>query len=262
MVNQIPLGPALGGRRGLQGGHAMSEFVGDPGLHDGDGGTTLAPEVRAAMRLAQRHPELSLEELLGKVSRRYDVGRLRRRFANAKRHELRIQLVSHIRGAGPTNPAAAAGALEKDLGVTSYHFRSLLAAGLVKRVGTAQRRGAVAHFHAVTELGVIWLASALTDGPPTVPAQFAAIVRDPLRKELLLIIAEIDGDGTSPRQLSEHPATEGRSLSVVSYHVRTLAQSGLLDLVRRRQRRGAVEHFYRVSAEGAKLVETISRQEG
>jgi hypothetical protein len=37
----------------------------------------------------------------------------------------------------------------------------------------------------------------------------------------------------------------GQPLGTVSYHVRTLHDLGLLDLVRTRQRRGATEHVYR-----------------
>ncbi len=38
------------------------------------------------------------------------------------------------------------------------------------------------------------------------------------------------------------------SLGVISYHVRTLYELGLLDLVSTRQRRGATEHIYRARA--------------
>lgn len=56
--------------------------------------------------------------------------------------------------------------------------------------------------------------------------------------------------------LSEQPASpvilaqrfEQHSLGTISYHVRTLYDLGLLDLVSTRQRRGATEHFYRARA--------------
>jgi DNA-binding transcriptional ArsR family regulator len=46
----------------------------------------------------------------------------------------------------------------------------------------------------------------------------------------------------SPSDLAEEL---GAPLGNVSYHVRTLTELGLLKLVRRRTRRGAVEHYYR-----------------
>jgi DNA-binding transcriptional ArsR family regulator len=61
----------------------------------------------------------------------------------------------------------------------------------------------------------------------------------PLRVRILRIL---DEKTASPRELAEQL---GAPLGNVSYHVRTLAQLGLIKLVRRRQRRGAVEHYYR-----------------
>jgi DNA-binding transcriptional ArsR family regulator len=61
----------------------------------------------------------------------------------------------------------------------------------------------------------------------------------PLRVRILRIL---DEQTASPRELAEQL---GAPLGNVSYHVRTLAQLGLIKLVRRRQRRGAVEHYYR-----------------
>jgi DNA-binding transcriptional ArsR family regulator len=51
------------------------------------------------------------------------------------------------------------------------------------------------------------------------------------------------GDGeTSPSDLAE---VLGRPLSNVSYHVRVLLNCGVLELVRTRQVRGSMQHFYR-----------------
>jgi DNA-binding transcriptional ArsR family regulator len=61
----------------------------------------------------------------------------------------------------------------------------------------------------------------------------------PLRVRILRIL---DERTASPRELAQELEAP---LGNVSYHVRTLAQLGLIKLVRRRQRRGAVEHYYR-----------------
>lgn len=60
----------------------------------------------------------------------------------------------------------------------------------------------------------------------------------PLRVQILSVLEE---RVASPSSLAEEL---GAPLGNVSYHVRTLADLGLLKLVRRRTRRGAVEHYY------------------
>jgi DNA-binding transcriptional ArsR family regulator len=60
----------------------------------------------------------------------------------------------------------------------------------------------------------------------------------PLRVQILDVLEERTA---SPSDLAEEL---GAPLGNVSYHVRTLADLGLLKLVRRRTRRGAVEHYY------------------
>lgn len=67
----------------------------------------------------------------------------------------------------------------------------------------------------------------------------------PLR---LRILTALDNRVASPREL----ATElNARLGTVSYHVRTLADLELIRQVRTQTRRGAVEHFYEVSAHWA-----------
>jgi DNA-binding MarR family transcriptional regulator len=51
----------------------------------------------------------------------------------------------------------------------------------------------------------------------------------------------LDNRVASPRQLA---IELGSPLSLTSYHVRQLAQMGLVELVSRRQKRGSIEHFY------------------
>ena len=64
----------------------------------------------------------------------------------------------------------------------------------------------------------------------------------PLRVQILGVLEE---RVASPSDLAEEL---GAPLGNVSYHVRTLADLGLLKLVRRRTRRGAVEHYYQARA--------------
>ena len=61
----------------------------------------------------------------------------------------------------------------------------------------------------------------------------------PLRVQILSALEE---RVASPSELADELDAP---LGNVSYHVRTLADLGLLKLVRRRSRRGAVEHYYR-----------------
>jgi DNA-binding transcriptional ArsR family regulator len=71
--------------------------------------------------------------------------------------------------------------------------------------------------------------------------QIAKAMAHPLRVRILGIL---DERVASPSELAEELNAD---LGVVSYHVRTLARAGLLKLVRKKQRRGAVEHFYKAA---------------
>jgi DNA-binding transcriptional ArsR family regulator len=69
-------------------------------------------------------------------------------------------------------------------------------------------------------------------------------LRHPLRRQILRLMAE---QGTaSPRDLASSLA---KPLSNVSYHVRVLADCGVLELVSTRQVRGSMQHFYRSAME-------------
>jgi DNA-binding transcriptional ArsR family regulator len=61
----------------------------------------------------------------------------------------------------------------------------------------------------------------------------------PIRARALMILAE---RVASPSDIAEEL---DESLGVVAYHMRTLEGLGCIELVRRAQRRGAVEHYYR-----------------
>lgn len=69
--------------------------------------------------------------------------------------------------------------------------------------------------------------------------RYVKALAHPLRVRILAILEERPA---SPVELSR---MLGANLGVVSYHVRTLFDLGLLKLVRTTQRRGAIEHHYR-----------------
>lgn len=62
----------------------------------------------------------------------------------------------------------------------------------------------------------------------------------PLRIQILEALDQHEG---SPRELADE---FGEALGTVSYHVRTLADLGFLELTRTTPRRGAVEHHYKM----------------
>lgn len=71
-------------------------------------------------------------------------------------------------------------------------------------------------------------------------AQLAKVLTHPLRLELL---KALQAEGTaSPSRLAE---IVDAPLGNVSYHTRILANVGAVKLVRKVQRRGAVEHIYK-----------------
>ncbi len=57
------------------------------------------------------------------------------------------------------------------------------------------------------------------------------------------ILAELEEGEKSPVELSK---ALDASLGVVSYHVRVLADAGVVDLARTSARRGAIQHHYRL----------------
>jgi DNA-binding transcriptional ArsR family regulator len=57
------------------------------------------------------------------------------------------------------------------------------------------------------------------------------------------ILAALDGRELSPVELAREL---GASLGVTSYHVRVLADAGVVELARTTARRGAIQHHYRL----------------
>jgi DNA-binding transcriptional ArsR family regulator len=67
----------------------------------------------------------------------------------------------------------------------------------------------------------------------------------PLRISILEILGMDGGRTLSPSELCKELQIP---LSNTNYHVTELAKAGLIELVRRRQVRGATEHFYRIES--------------
>src|SRR4051794_26093683 len=76
--------------------------------------------------------------------------------------------------------------------------------------------------------------------------QLARATAHPLRVSILEILGIDGGRVLSPSDLSRELQIP---LSNTNYHVTELAKSGLIELVRERQVRGATEHFYHLPAE-------------
>ncbi|HEY1275029.1 MAG TPA: winged helix-turn-helix domain-containing protein [Thermoleophilaceae bacterium] len=72
--------------------------------------------------------------------------------------------------------------------------------------------------------------------------RFVKALAHPLRVQILAILEERTA---SPKEIADELDA---SLGVVSYHVRQLAAFGVIKLVKRTPRRGAIEHHYRLEA--------------
>src|SRR5919112_3856319 len=83
----------------------------------------------------------------------------------------------------------------------------------------------------------------------SIPVNWERLARataHPLRVSILEILGIDGGRVLSPSDLSRELQIP---LSNTNYHVTELAKSGLIELVRERQVRGATEHFYRLPAD-------------
>jgi DNA-binding transcriptional ArsR family regulator len=91
---------------------------------------------------------------------------------------------------------------------------------------------------------------------PSVPVNWERLARataHPLRVSVLEILGIDGGRVLSPSDLSRELQIP---LSNTNYHVTELAKSGLIELVRERQVRGATEHFYRLPGTAAEASST------
>jgi DNA-binding transcriptional ArsR family regulator len=84
------------------------------------------------------------------------------------------------------------------------------------------------------------------NGKPSLAVDWEHLARStahPLRISILEILGMDGGRTLSPSELCKELQIP---LSNTNYHVTELAKAGLIELVRRRQVRGATEHFYRI----------------
>ncbi len=87
--------------------------------------------------------------------------------------------------------------------------------------------------------------------------QLARATAHPLRVSVLEILGIDGGRILSPSDLSKELQIP---LSNTNYHVSELAKSGLIELVRERQVRGATEHFYRIPVNSPARIGSGSKQ--
>jgi DNA-binding transcriptional ArsR family regulator len=66
------------------------------------------------------------------------------------------------------------------------------------------------------------------------------LLQNPLRKRLLRLYVEAR-EMRSPKELT---VPVNKTVTLVGYHVRVLAEHGAVEIVAEQPRRGAVEHFY------------------
>lgn len=88
--------------------------------------------------------------------------------------------------------------------------------------------------------------------PPATRLDWEAVARTAMSPiavavlELLNVVADNPSPERSPVDLA---AVLDTPLGVVSYHVRMLHKRGLIELARTEPRRGALQHFYRLTGE-------------
>lgn len=86
-------------------------------------------------------------------------------------------------------------------------------------------------------------------------AKFSRAMAHPLRVEILEAFGA-RGTHRSPSDLAEDL---GEPLGNVSYHVTRLAKAGAIELDKTEPRRGAMEHFYRLTAAGARMSAVVRK---
>ena len=88
-------------------------------------------------------------------------------------------------------------------------------------------------------------------------ARFAKALSHVIRIDIILMLHESE----TPLSPSKIADAKNRSLAHVSYHVRMLYAAKLIKRVRAVPRRGAMEHFYELTAEGTRLAEAIEKMD-
>jgi predicted transcriptional regulator len=87
-------------------------------------------------------------------------------------------------------------------------------------------------------------------------AQVLRSLAHPIRVRALL---ELRNDALSPTELKPRLADPGLTLSTLAYHVRTLADGGMIRLAAATPRRGAMEHHYALTPLGHAMVAMLAR---
>ena len=77
----------------------------------------------------------------------------------------------------------------------------------------------------------------------------------PLRRSILYYLAD-EATGNKPTSPNELSKALDERLTNASYHVRQLAEKGLIDLADTTPRRGALEHYYQLTPLGRMAVKT------
>lgn len=83
----------------------------------------------------------------------------------------------------------------------------------------------------------------------------------PLRRSILYYLAA-EANGNKPTSPNELSKALDEALTNTSYHVRQLAEKGLIDLADTKPRRGALEHYYQLTQLGRMAVQTSRFAEG
>jgi hypothetical protein len=99
------------------------------------------------------------------------------------------------------------------------------------------------------------------NGHSSLPVDWEHLARataHPVRVSILEVLGIDAGRTLSPTDISRELQIP---LSNTNYHVTELAKAGLIELVRQRQVRGAVEHFYRLPTGGPRQEEQPHREE-
>lgn len=101
-------------------------------------------------------------------------------------------------------------------------------------------------------------------GDRSLLADVVTVAGHPLRARAFEVIAAADGSagrtggGVSPKGLADQLDV---TVCSIAYHVRRLAEEGLIELTAERPARGAVEHFYGLSAAGESVLHAIAEIE-
>ena len=113
-------------------------------------------------------------------------------------------------------------------------------------------------FHADEHPGTRMHTSGISSDEVLAIATVFRALAHPIRIRVLVAFRE---SNLSPAELDRLLADPTVSLSALSYHVRGLARTGLIELTGVRQRRNAIEHRYALTARGRTVVRALQALE-